>query len=175
MLVNIGAKRSNEDLRELLLDCHKKIRAFSALAVTLSEREDVAPQEVTDACERCARYFTEALPLHVADEDESIVPRMKDRADGAVREALLTMSDEHTRHRPMLTALLAALAAMRERGSTTETRAALSAIAPAVQREFEAHLQREETVIFAALPTVLSADAQREIIAELRARRAARA
>lgn len=175
MLVNIGAKRSSEDLRELLLDCHKKIRAFSALAVTLSEREDVSPQEVSDACERCARYFTEALPLHVADEDESIVPRMKDSADGAVRAALLTMSDEHTRHRPMLSALLAALAAMRERGSTTETRSALAAIAPAIQREFEAHLQREETVIFTAIPSALSKQSQREIIGELRARRASSA
>jgi iron-sulfur cluster repair protein YtfE (RIC family) len=175
MLVNIGAKRSSDDLRELLLDCHKKIRTFAALAVTLAEREDVTPDEVREACERCARYFTEALPLHVADEDESIVPRMKEGTDATVREALLTMTDEHTRHRPMLSALLTALAAMRERGSTAETRAALSEIAPAIQREFEAHLHREETVIFAALPTALTAQAQREIIAELRARRAPRA
>lgn len=174
MLVSIGAKRSTEDLQQLLLDCHTKIRAFAALAVTLSERDDVGPDEVVDACERCARYFTEALPLHVADEDESLVPRMKDHANAAVREALLTMSDEHTRHRPMLSALLAALASMRAHGSTPETRAALGAIAPDIQREFEAHLQNEETVIFPALATGLSAATQREIVSELRARRASK-
>jgi iron-sulfur cluster repair protein YtfE (RIC family) len=171
MLVTLGQKRSDPDLRGLLLDCHTKIRSFARLAVELSTRDDLADSELRDGCARCERYFTEALPLHVADEDESLRPRMR-ACSTAAAAALASMSAQHAEHRALLSALLVALGAMRERGSTAETRAALAAVAPRVEREFEAHLALEEAVIFPEIATALSPEQRADVLRELRARRA---
>ena len=75
MLINIGAKAGAEDLVSLLLECHHRIRGFSALGVELGTRADLPAADVVQGCERVERYFGEALPLHVADEEESLLPR----------------------------------------------------------------------------------------------------
>jgi hemerythrin-like domain-containing protein len=171
MLVTLGQRRAERDLRGLLLDCHTKIRSFARRAVELSTRDDLPASEVREQCASCERYFTEALPLHVADEDESLRPRMG-QCSTAAAEALATMSAQHEEHRALLSALLVALGAMRDRGSDPETRAALAEVAPRLEREFEAHLAIEETVIFTEIATALSPEQRADVLRELRARRA---
>ncbi|MBL8683474.1 MAG: hemerythrin domain-containing protein [Myxococcales bacterium] len=173
MLVKLGAREAaaqEPSLVGLLASCHEKIRAFSALAVSLASRDDLGAEEVSDACSRCERYFADALPLHVADEDQSLRPRLAS-ASGAVGEALEAMSAEHVEHRASLDALIEALAAMREHGSTPATRAALARVAPAFERAMAEHLALEESRIFPAISRFLSADEQAAIVVELRARR----
>ncbi len=173
MLVSLGARRkdSASDLLGLLLACHEKIRRFSALAVTLASASDLPGAHVADACAQCERYFSEALPLHVADEDESVAPRLREAAPSVI-EALDAMSAQHRAHEPSLRALTDALAQLRVEGSSVETRAALLAVAEPLRDELEAHLTLEETTLFPLLKTSMT-DGQREaIVSELRARRA---
>ena len=87
MLLTIGRRRQAVDLPDLLLDCHERIRHFSTLAVRLA-REDASDDERRGVAAGVARYFEQALPLHVRDEDESILPRLRGRGKGDLRVRL---------------------------------------------------------------------------------------
>lgn len=171
MLVSLGKRTSEESLSGLLLACHQRIRAFSQLALTAAVRHDVPPDETRDACARCARYFREALPLHVADEEESLLPRLRGQRT-ALDEALATMHAQHAEHAAPLAELLAALARVGDAPGDLTLREPLRDVAARVEREFAAHLALEESVVFPALAELLSAAQQAEVVAELRARRA---
>lgn len=169
MFVQLGGPKPAESLVGLLLECHERIRRFSRLAVELSRRADLPEPEVVEACARCERYFGEALPLHVADEEESLLPKLRGH-DRAVDEALSLMHAQHDEHRPALVGLLEALRALRAAPSSAPVRARLGAVAERVAAEFEQHLTLEEQVLFPVVEA-LEAGVQRHAVAELRARR----
>jgi hemerythrin-like domain-containing protein len=172
MLHAIGRKQRNSgDLVDMLVDCHVRIRTFSALAVAVSERADTPVVEVADVCTRVERYFADALPLHVRDEEESVLPRLRGRSP-AVDAALARMHEQHEMHVDLLGRLLVSSAALRARPGDPDARSALHAVAHPLQSVFEPHLQAEEEIIFPAIRTLLSAEDQQAIIGELRARRA---
>lgn len=167
MLVSLGKRALRPGIVPLLADCHAKIRFFSRLAVALGQQSAADEADVAARCGEVRRYFREALPLHVADEEESIRPRLAGHAD-----ALAQMHAEHDAHREALAALDAALSALSAAPRSEQARAALRAVAEPLAEELEEHLVLEETSWFptlAALPT----EVQDAIIAELRARRAA--
>ena len=100
--------RERDELLQLLLACHTRIRAFARLAEEMGRRRDLPAHEVADACRRCARYFEEALPLHVVDEEQSLVPRLIHR-DRALDACLEAMQAQHVQHTAGTHALIAAL------------------------------------------------------------------
>jgi iron-sulfur cluster repair protein YtfE (RIC family) len=169
MLVTIGKPPAGDDLVDNLLECHGRIRSFVAVAVAAAERRDVAASAVVDGCLRVERYFTEALPLHVLDEEESILPRLRGRSR-EVDEALATMHAQHAAHEPLLRALLDASAELRRGPQDAHRRAALGVAAQAIGAEFAAHLGLEEAVVFPAIRRLPDAT-QATIVEELRARR----
>lgn len=135
MVFTIG-KRQEGDLVDQLLACHERIRRFIALAA----RPDC------DAESRAAviRYFTEALPLHVADEEELIAPLVPTGE----------MHAEHVAHAPLLARLCA--------GDFT--------VALELAALFETHLVAEERDVFPLL-RALPADVQVRIVDGIRRRR----
>jgi iron-sulfur cluster repair protein YtfE (RIC family) len=158
------------DLVGALLECHERIRRLAALAVDLGRRTDVAPDDVADAAARVYRYFTRALPLHVRDEEDSIVPRLRGRS-AAIDAALERMCAEHRAHRERLgrvTALTETLA--REPGRIGELRGELGRVAADLRADFDAHLALEEGVLFPAIADLPPA-VRDTIRAEIRARR----
>lgn len=80
------------DAVALLRDCHARIRYFLAEAEAIAEsyRTAIAPARRAESARHVRRYFGQALPLHEADEDESIAPRL--RAAGFDPQARV---DEH--------------------------------------------------------------------------------
>lgn len=172
MLISIGARSGgDDDLVGLLGECHVRIRKFTALARQLAAATDLPAAEVADAATAVRRYFAEALPLHVADEDLSIVPRLRGR-DAAVDAALAAMSEEHVAHEPALARLIAlcdALAAAP--ASLPQVAGELAEVAAGLEASLRAHLEGEERVIFPALRALPAAD-RAAIVRELRARRA---
>lgn len=174
MLTRLGRSDQGESLLDLLRACHERIRRFAAIAVTLS-RPDSATRpaaELRDGADAVRRYFAVALPLHAADEEHSLVPRLRGRA-AALDAALATMTAEHLEHQPDLgrvVELCAALAAAPERHA--ELAPALAEPAARLADAFARHLQLEEEVIFPVVAT-LPAEVQAAIVGELRARRAA--
>lgn len=170
MLVKLGAQRRTEGLVGTLLACHERIRSFLTLARAVGERE-ATEQERREACVSCRRYFVEALPLHVADEELSILPRLRGK-DAALDAALEAMHEQHGEHEPLLARFLKELesvhAAPADRAARDRLLAATSLLEPAL----EVHLVGEESKVFPALTALLSSAEQEAIFAELRKRRA---
>jgi iron-sulfur cluster repair protein YtfE (RIC family) len=169
MLHTIGRNARTDDLVGLLLECHQRIRTFIGLAVAASERMDASADEVIDVCSRVERYFTDALPLHVLDEEESIVPRLRGRSID-LDAALGRMHDQHGLHVELIDRLLGASARVRATPSDPSARSALFEVASQLQAAFEPHLQAEEQIVFPAIGE-LPLEEQKAIIGELRARR----
>jgi hypothetical protein len=150
MAVGIGTGKrptSDEPLDELLA-CHQRIRDMIALARRLAGAADAPADEVAAAALRVRRYFVEALPRHVEDEEASLLPRLRGRGD-ALDAALTAMHDQHGAQGPLEHALIALCDELAADG---------------------VHLAGEEGVVFPALAALPDAD-RRAIRAEMRARR----
>ena len=154
-----------------LWKCHDKIRTFTALARRLADTPGLPAEDVVDAATRVRRYFVEALPRHTADEDESILPRLRGR-DAALDLALRAMEAEHRLHDPLVAMVIEICEAL---ASDPAQHAALaprlSVLAAALDQAYQAHLRLEETVVFPALDRALDAAVQAEVQAEMAARR----
>lgn len=171
MLHKLGRSADPDDLLGLLLACHRRIRAFSALAVTLATGADAPSRQREETCERLIRYFSEALPLHARDEEESVAPRLRGRAP-ALDAALRRMADEHRAHEAPLDALLRGWAALRERPDDDDLRLSLVDPSMNLRDSFEIHLREEETLVFPHLAALSPAERD-ESVRELRGRRSA--
>lgn len=173
MLMQLGRPAPAADAVGLLLECHERIRAFLALARRIAEAQAADRDAVLDAAERVRRYFTEALPLHARDEEESILPRLRG-LDPAVDVELDAMAEEHRGHARPLGALVAACEEMaRAPERLAELQPIVSRSAGELARHFEVHLAREETVVFPAIRRLLGPSADAEIVREIRGRRGA--
>ena len=171
MLTNLGRKTPPEDVVDLLQECHGRIRTFLALARRIGEATDAPSGEIAEAATRVLRYFSEALPLHARDEEESVLPRLEG-LDPALDEALARMAREHDGHEDLLgrlTSLMRTLAASPDR--LPAHAAELTTVSGTLEREFATHLALEEEVVFPAIRAHLDAAERERMREELRARR----
>lgn len=158
------------DAVTMLVDCHARIRHFSAMAIAFAEVE--APEhEIADAAERLHRYFAHALPLHAEDEDRSVLPRLRGR-DAALDARLEQMHAEHERIYALLAPQLQAWQALSRKPDQLRAEAArLAPLARELQSLFEQHLEGEEQHIFPALQRYLDRAELGAIEQEIRERR----
>lgn len=171
MLIGKGPRQVSENLVDLLLECHQRIRSFAKLARTVAAQPNYASDEVVEACQGITRYFSEALPLHVDDEEQSILPRLFGKRP-EVDEALVLMQSQHQSHQRPLAQLVALCGDLAQPSArATELGAELCPLSESVERELITHLELEESVIFPAITAHLSVDEQAAIVRELRARR----
>jgi iron-sulfur cluster repair protein YtfE (RIC family) len=170
VLTQLGGTTAPEDAVALLLECHTRIRAFLALARRIAEVDGA--EGVAEAAGRVRRYFTEALPLHAQDEEESIQPRLRGR-DPSVDAELDAMTAEHRQHeRPLATLVAACEEIARVPVRLAELQPIVARAAGELAGHFEEHLAREETVIFPAMRRLLDPAADAAVVREIRARRA---
>jgi hemerythrin-like domain-containing protein len=155
----------------MLGDCHARIRYFASLALRLAEGE-ACPVDAREAAARIRRYFTEAYPLHVADEHDSILPRLRTRVPDC--EPLLTrLENEHRCLDTKLPELLAVCEKL-ESGAEEECAAAvakLRSLGECVQTLLDAHLTNEESHLFPLIRERLTPEDRDAIRDEFRARR----
>jgi len=168
MLTRLGQRSPQpRTMREMLTDCHARIRHFCALGKRLAEGGPA--EQLREAAGELVRYFAVALPLHVRDEDENVRPRLARLGDGALDAALAKMSAEHLESEAALVELLAAwrdIAAAADAARCADTARAAATLA----EHFERHLRDEEAIVFPALDR-LPASEQQAIVAEMQARR----
>jgi hemerythrin-like domain-containing protein len=168
MLIDLG-KRSHEEptMRDMLVDCHARIRKFSALAKRLSQGGPT--EQIRDAAAQVRRYFGIALPLHIRDEDESIRPRLERLGDRQLSDALDAMTHEHVAIDIALAELLEQWDAIAREPSDARCFATNESTVW-LERHLLAHLEHEETRIFTALDR-LPPDQWSAIVDEMKARR----
>jgi iron-sulfur cluster repair protein YtfE (RIC family) len=171
MLVGIGRAPAATDLLGSLRACHARIRHFGALAAKLAAAGDAPAAQIRDAASEVRRYFVEALPLHVADEEQTLAPLLRGR-EPALDEALDRMAREHGGHEAPL-AKLVALCERLERAP--EERSALEAelagVVGPLRADLEEHLAAEESVVLPAIGRLLGPDEQARARAAMAARR----
>jgi hemerythrin-like domain-containing protein len=95
MPITIGAQPDHtfEEPIGLLTDCHRRIERFLALLLGITERARGGnlTDEQRGQLETALRYFQKAAPLHTADEEESLFPRLRETGDPRAAEALQTI------------------------------------------------------------------------------------
>jgi hemerythrin-like domain-containing protein len=161
---------------EMLLGCHSHIRHFMQLSRTLAAAEGVPSEEVADAAAAIFRYFSVALPLHEADENETLFPRIYAALPqgGLVREAAETMVEQHKAIDELAAEMLSLCSALDFNPSRLPALARrLMHVACALDQIFTAHLMLEETVIFPAMHELLSPAQLKEMAREMNERRRA--
>lgn len=168
MLLSIG-RRQSEDLVDGLHACHERIRRFTSLAGKLAIATDVPTAEVSQVAGQVARYFEQAYPLHVADEEALISYLVGARPQ--IARALATMSADHAAHEPAVEQLRASCRAIERDPAQLAARAGeLGELARSLGEHFDAHLALEEQVIFPAV-RALPAHEQTELQTAARRRR----
>jgi hemerythrin-like domain-containing protein len=161
-----------EDAVDMLVGCHQRIRHFTEVAMKLAHAQGSTPEEVVQAAAGVHRYYTVSLPLHEADEEETLHPRLDSLGDEKLHHALLAMTDQHQAIDDLLERLLPLLIMVRNSPDTIHAAGPeMCSITKALDEMFRAHLQLEEEAIFPAIRERLPEDVQAEMANEMRARR----
>lgn len=173
--VSIGTRREaagEEDALDLLVACHARIRSFTQLALALARSEGLTDEAVAESAAAVGRYFSLALPLHVADEDDSMMPRLL-RAPGAVALAapLAQMAREHVEIEASLAALNPVWEQLAAEPHRLDAQRGAFVVLPAFERLILGHLELEEREIFPVLRAQLGPVEMLALKAEFRARR----
>jgi hemerythrin-like domain-containing protein len=169
---NSAQKPQTEDAVDLLVGCHQRIRHFTAVAVKLAHAQSASTEEIVQAAGAVHRYYSVSLPLHEADEDQTLQPRLHAVADEQVRHALLAMGDQHQAIDEFLERLLPLLVLLRNNPELLpEVGGEMCSITKALEDIFRAHLQMEEDVIFPAIRTLLPESMLAEMLLEMQERR----
>lgn len=178
MPVQIGAKTHNfNDPTGLLSDCHRRIEMFMGSLENVAKVIDTAPtQDARQALETALRYFREAAPKHIADEEESLFPRLRELRSPEVENAFSSLEDLEGDHRwaEGLHAKVEDLGGeylLREKlseGQVVEFRAAVAQLSAMYQR----HIAVEDGTLFPLAAKALSDGDKQAIAAEMAKRRA---
>jgi iron-sulfur cluster repair protein YtfE (RIC family) len=159
---------------ELLLACHQRIRHFSEVAVKLAHAHGVAETEIVQAAAGLHRYFTVSLPLHEADENLSLHPRLRravppEERAGPAADAML---DQHLAIDELVERLVPLWQLLQSAPEKLpEASAEMCALSSRLNDLFQSHLRLEEETIFPAMEKYLSPADQSAIVREMQERR----
>lgn len=173
--IKLGAMPAVEtDAVDMLLACHQRIRNFTGIAARLAEAAGAASgPEIANAAEAVHRYYAIALPLHEADENESVYPRLRQRlTDKTERESLQAMVDQHGPIDAVVAKLLPRWEELKRQPERIAERAEeLRANASRLQELWKEHLALEEEIVFPLIRKRLSEADLQAIHAEMKRRR----
>jgi iron-sulfur cluster repair protein YtfE (RIC family) len=165
---------SSEDAVTLLLGCHERIRHFAGMSVRLASARGLPDSEIASIAEKLHRYFTIALPLHEADENESLHPRLRAAApEGELAGPAVDAMVEQHRSIDEIVERLVPLCELLKSNPTIHAELApeLQQLSTALQEMFDSHLKLEEETIFPAMRKYLTADQLLDIRREMQERR----
>ena len=164
--------KAETDAVELLVGCHQRIRHFTSVATKLAHAQGTEYQELSSTAESVYRYYSVSLPLHEADEEDSLRPRLDKLPDERLHHALAAMHDQHMAIDDLLERLLPLLRMVGNNPATlSEAGGEMCSITKALSEIFNAHLQMEEEVIFPAITTQLTEGDRAELTREMQDRR----
>jgi hemerythrin-like domain-containing protein len=161
-----------ETALDLLLGCHQRIRHFTAIARRMAENPAASLDEVSEAAEAVHRYFTVALPLHEADENDSIDPRLQAAGNIDLAHASEEMVRQHKSINVVLRQLLPLWDALcREPEKLPGFVPRLLQLITEFEQLWDVHLRLEEETVFPAIEKSLPSHEVEAILREMRERR----
>jgi iron-sulfur cluster repair protein YtfE (RIC family) len=168
---HVGDQRP-EDAVDLLIGCHLRIRHFTAAAVKLAHAQGAGSDEIRQAAASVYRYYSVSLPLHEADEEDTVRPRLDPVAGERVRHALLAMADQHQGIYEFVERLMPLLQLVQQNpAALPQVGGEMCSLTSALDEIFRAHLELEEQVIFPAIRESLPESARAEMLTEMQQRR----
>ncbi len=168
----LKSQPKSEDAVDLLIGCHQRIRHFTEVATKLAHAQGANPEEIRQAAASVHRYYSVSLPLHEADEEQSLRPRLDAVGDEKIQHALLAMTDQHMAIDDLLERLLPLLQMVQNNPQSIHAAGAeMCSITAALDEMFRAHLKLEEEIIFPAIRSALPPAAQAEMLHEMQERR----
>ena len=160
-----------EDAISLLLGCHQRIRHFTEVALRLARNPHAPVSDRVEAARSVLRYFQIALPLHEADENESVYPRLRERlASGELCEANEAMVRQHTEIDGVVAELIPLWQYVVEEDEAL-LNSHLLALTERLQQLWDIHLSLEEEQVLPALREYLTQEDLHSIRSEMTARR----
>lgn len=163
--------RAHRDVVELLLEAHTDVRQVLAVADALCHQS--ATPTAREAAQQIADFVASALPMHLADEDESISRRLAGR-NRVVDAALEQMHREHVALDAAVARLrLLCTSIARDVNRLHALRFELGSAAEDLRARMERHQSFEESAVLPALKRLLYADELDDIASEMVARRSA--
>ena len=179
MPVTIGSKPESTfaDPIGLLGDCHRRIERFLAVLVKVAGEARGGPmsEDQRTACTTALRYFREAAPKHTADEEESLVPRLRaiDRPDvQTLLTKVASLEEDHvlagTGHAEV--DRLGCLWLAQDHLSPEQS-ARLNTVLGELAELYRHHIEIEDRDVFPLSAAVLSPADQKAIGAEMASRR----
>ena len=118
------------------------------------------------------RYFTVALPLHEADENDSVYPRLRQAlTEGPLAEANEAMVEQHRGINAALSQLIPLWRTVKSDPVQQSKLNPLLATTTHLQSLWDVHLKLEEEQVIPAMREYLAEGTLREIRAEMRNRR----
>jgi iron-sulfur cluster repair protein YtfE (RIC family) len=144
------------------------------MARKLAHAHEADAQQVQSAAEAAHRYFTVALPMHEADENESLHPRLKRAVPvgDLAGPAADAMVDQHHAIDELLERLLPLLQLLeRNPAKQPEVAGEMCSITSRLDELFREHLELEEKVVFPAISASLTEADRQSLVAEMQARR----
>jgi hemerythrin-like domain-containing protein len=161
----------------LMQDCHRRIERFLHVLsmVTNSRRGEELSADERDALETALRYFRKAGPLHNADEETSLFPRMRGSEIAEAAAALSRMDHLEAEHR-ITTACHEEVdvlgAKWLQQGTLSrEDSVRLCSLLEKLDAIYQQHIALEESSVFPLAASCLPADAIAAIGQEMASRR----
>lgn len=178
MAVQLGS-RGQADFSEpieLMVDCHRRIEQFLRVLERVAETcAGELSGEERRALESALRYFREAAPHHTADEEESLLPRLRTLERPDLEELLVKadrIEEEHRRAEALHERVDACGRIWLERGAIGDaTRAQMQRDLKALRKLYTGHIAFEEEQLFPAAAEVLDSVELAGVGREMAARR----
>lgn len=162
---------------DLLAACHRRIERFTDTLLACAEGSDggALSGDRRQAFEAALGYFRTAGPLHTADEEASLFPRMRlagNPAAGSLRDTLDALEADH-RNAELAHARVDAIAARWLAEGTLPDAALRSLVMDLrdLRRLYDFHIALEDDDVFPLAAGMLTASDLEAIGREMRARR----
>ena len=164
----------------LLSDCHRRIEHFLDVLVAVDGQACGGPLAAgqRQALQSAVRYFAVAAPMHTADEEVSLFPRLRASGDSAATEALALLGrlehdhDDAEIHQAAVDALVRQWLAADRLAAADAAR--LRKHLAHLQALYRRHIAVEDQELFPAAARMLAQTELRQIGDEMAARRAQR-
>lgn len=162
----------------VLEDCHRRIEGFLGQLITVTdmhEADGILSEQGALTLAGALRYFKNAAPKHVLDEEVSLFPRLRASGDPRVQETFAhieRLETEHARTNELhATVDVLGRRWMDDGVLDADDRAALRSQLAELQEIYTAHIKVEEQHVFPLAHDVIDEQAQLEMGREMMARR----
>ena len=174
MAIQIGAKPDSgfDDPIGMLKDCHRRIESFLGILCMVVDRARgrSLTGEERDAVKVALEYFRTGGQRHTADEEESLFPRLR-KSDAKSFEEIDRLEDDHRQANELHGSIERLYSVWIESDCLGVEETQLLSQTARLQQLYSAHIQVEETIVFARASQVLDSRIIAEIGTEFRFRR----